>query len=336
MKKSIYSSFVIIALLITACSGSDNESDENGEKDNPKEQLKSSNNSDDAGTKNDPEPEEEIIEVVTNEDGEEVQVTTNEAGEKVVVSDDGTETKVNPDDIKVTTVVVEDKSESNKGSEDKETPDFNIHEYKKLDAFLRKYVSAGGNVNYASIKTNRSELDAIIAEFKQSPVESSWSKNQKLAFWINTYNIFTIKLIVDNYPTSSITKIAAKPWNKKVVTIGSDVHSLDHVENGIIRKQFNEPRIHFALNCASESCPVLLNKAYTASNLNSYLTSQTKRFLNDTSKNTFSKKEAKISPIFDWYKADFPDVWAFINKYHPLDYTPKKTSYSEYSWELNK
>ncbi|GAB5418424.1 MAG: hypothetical protein Crog4KO_33620 [Crocinitomicaceae bacterium] len=336
MKKSIYSSLVILALLITACSGSDDKSDKNGENDNPNEQLKDSNTSGENPSKTDSDTQETVIEVVTNEDGEEVQVTTNKDGEKVVVSDDGTETKVNPDDIKVTTVTVEDKTEPNTTSKEDETPDFNIHEYKKLDAFLRKYVSAGGNVNYASIKTNRSELDAIIAEFKQSPVESSWSKNQKLAFWINTYNIFTIKLIVDNYPTSSITKIAAKPWNKKIVTIGSDVHSLDHVENGIIRKQFKEPRIHFALNCASESCPVLLNKAYTASNLNSYLTSQTKRFLNDTSKNTFSKKEAKISPIFDWYKADFPDVWAFINKYHPLDYTPKNTSYSEYSWELNK
>jgi hypothetical protein len=333
MKKTLYSSLIIVALFATACSGSDEKTDE---KDTTSEQVNDSDTPEMDQPNSDSEIKDSVVEVITNENGEELQVVTNEDGEKVVVSEDGTETKVNPQDIKVTTKPVEEKSEPKTALNEEETPDFNIHEYKKMDAFLRKYVSAAGNVNYASIKANRSELDAIVSEFKQTTVASSWSKNQKLAFWINTYNIFTIKLIVDNYPTSSITKIAAKPWNEKVVTIGSDIHTLDHIENGIIRKQFNEPRIHFALNCASESCPVLLNKVYTASNLNSYLTSQTKRFLNDTSKNTFSKKESKISPIFDWYKADFPDVWAFINKYHPLDYTPKNTTYSDYSWELNK
>lgn len=338
MKKTLYSSLFIAALLMTACSGSNDTPDA---KDDAVEKTEQTQNEGmDAPSSNSEkeaiEGENAVVEVVTNEDGEEVQVITNDNGEKVVVTEDGTEMVVNPEDIKVSKMPVEEKVMVDNSTQEDNTPDFNIHEYKKLDAFLRKYVSANGNVKYSSIQANRGELDAIVSEFKQSPVQASWSKNQKLAFWINAYNIFTIKLIVDNYPTTSITKIAAKPWNKKVVTIGSDVHSLDHVENGIIRKQFNEPRIHFALNCASESCPVLLNKAYTASNLNSYLTSQTKRFLNDTSKNTFSKKEAQISPIFDWYKADFPDVWTFIKKYHPLDYTPKKTSYSEYSWELNK
>lgn len=336
MKKAFYSSLVILALIISACSGSESKSDDSGEKDDTK-QSSEVNNSDlnqenpEMGTK------DSIVEVVTNEDGEEVQVITNEDGEKVIVAEDGSETVVDPEEIKTTTVTVENKKKESVDVTMKEdTPDFNIHEYKKLNTFLGKYVSAAGNVNYASIKSNKTELNEIIAEFKQSTPSSSWSKNQKLAFWINTYNIFTIKLIVDNYPTSSITKIASKPWDKKIVTIGDKVYSLDYVENGIIRKQFNEPRIHFALNCASESCPILLNKAYTASNLSTYLTSQTKKFLNDTSKNSFSKKEAKISKIFDWYKADFPDVMGFIKKYYPMDYTPKKTTYMDYSWDLNK
>lgn len=332
MKKTLYTSLFALAIIVTACSGSNDKSGESDKKDKKSEQSITDSDSDN----NAPEPEtkDTIVEVVTNENGEEVQVVTNEAGEKVIVAEDGTETKVNPEDIKVTTVTTETKTEPN--TTEDETPDFNIHEYKKLDALLKKYVSSSGNVNYASIKSNRSDLDAIIDEFKQTPLESSWSKNQKLAYYINAYNIFTIKLIVDNYPTSSITKITAKPWDKKFVTLGSNTYTLNHLENGIIRKQFNEPRIHFALNCASKSCPILLNKAYTAGNLSSALTSQTKKFLNDTSKNTFSKKEAKISKIFDWYGEDFPDVMGFIKKYHPLDYDPKKTTYMDYSWDLNK
>jgi len=333
MKKTFYSSLFLLALIVSACSDSDSEESRDNKKD--VELTKSNDDSDNSKNNTEAVYEETVVEVITNEDGEEVEVITNDAGEKVILADDGTETVVDPEDIKTTTVTKEVKAESSEATKQEETPTFNIHEYKKLNAFLGKYVSSAGNVNYASIKRNRSELDAIIKEFKQSTPSSSWNKNQKLAFWINTYNIFTIKLIVDNYPTSSITKIAAKPWDKKIVTIGDKTYSLDYVENGIIRKQFNEPRIHFALNCASESCPILLNKAFTSSNLESYLTSQTKKFLNDTSKNSFSKKEAKISKIFDWYGEDFPDVMGFIKKYHPMDYTPKNISYMEYSWELN-
>ncbi|XOV67202.1 MAG: DUF547 domain-containing protein [Fluviicola sp.] len=333
MKKALYTSLIALTAIITGCSDSN---DKSGEKQDSKKSEQTSSTSETKTQTQENVPEETIVEVVTNEDGEEMQVVTNDKGEKVVVAEDGTETKVNPEDIKEKTVMIETVTDPNNAVDEEETPDFNIHEYKKLDALLKKYVSSGGKVNYAGIKSNRSDLDAIIEEFKSTPLESSWSKNQKLAYYINAYNIFTIKLIVDNYPTSSITKIAGgKPWDKKFVTLGSKTHTLNHLENGIIRKQFNEPRIHFALNCASESCPVLLNKAYTASNLNSTLTSQTKRFLNDTSKNTFSKKEANISKIFDWYGEDFPDVMGFIKKYHSLDYDPKNISYMEYSWDLN-
>lgn len=335
MKKNIYTSFFIWVLLISACSGTDKKAEKNSEKTAPQKELSEVSSTSMGSLSLDSNLTESIVEVVTNESGEEVPVITNKEGEKVIVSENGLETKVNPESIQHTTVTVAKKTSSNNSTKEEQTLDFNIHEYKKLDAFLGKYVSTGGNVRYASIKANRNELDAIIAEFKQTDVTSSWSKNEQLAFWINAYNIFTIKLIVDNYPTTSITKIAAKPWEKKIVTIGTKTYSLDYVENGIIRKQFNEPRIHFALNCASESCPILLNKAYKESNLNSLLTSQTKKFLNDTSKNSFSKKEAKISKIFDWYKADFPDVMGFIKKYHSMDYTPKTIAYMEYSWELN-
>ena len=220
------------------------------------------------------------------------------------------------------------------------TSNYDFHAYERYDAFLRKYVSSQGNVNYSSIKANKSELDAIVKEFNAQYPEKNWSKNEVLAFWINTYNLFTIKLIVDNYPTSSITKIASKPWDIKCVKLKGHTYSLDHVENSIIRKQFNEPRIHFALNCASESCPILMNSAYKALSLNSQLTRQTKLFLADGSKNSFDKKEITISPIFDWYKVDFTKngtVIDFINKYRdPYINSNVKIKYGEYSWKLNK
>jgi hypothetical protein len=115
---------------------------------------------------------------------------------------------------------------------------------------------------------------------------------------------------------------------------------LNNIENDIIRAQYNEPRIHFALNCASKSCPVLLNKAYTPSKLYGQLTSQTKRFLKDTSKNNFSGSTIKISKIFDWYGEDFrkngSTVIDFFNKYRTEQLSDPKIAYMDYSWDLNK
>ncbi len=263
-------------------------------------------------------------------------VKKNENGETVVVAEvDGVVDRV----VEVETT---DDSPLVKPMVQEEEDDYDFHAYEKLNTFLKKYVSAGGKVNYASIKNNKSELDAIIKEFEANSPGASWSSAQKLTFWINVYNIYTIKLVTDNYPTSSITNInGGKPWDKKFIKLGGKTYTLNNVENDVIRKQFNEPRIHFALNCASASCPVLLNAAYTPSNVYSKLTSQTKRFLNDTGKNKFEKKSAQISKIFEWYKEDFTKggstVIDFINKYRTdqLDEKKVNVSYLEYSWSLN-
>ena len=144
--------------------------------------------------------------------------------------------------------------------------------------------------------------------------------------------------MVDNYPVKSIKDIAGgKPWDKKFIKLDGKTLSLNDIENGIIRKDFNEPRIHFAVNCASISCPKLLNKAYTAGNLNSLLESQTKRFINDNSMNMISATKPEISNIFDWYKVDFGNVITFLNKYSDTEIeSSAKISYKEYNWNLNK
>lgn len=203
---------------------------------------------------------------------------------------------------------------------------------------LSSYVSSSGKVNYAQIKVNAEMLGQAITHYQENTPKSGWSTNQKLAYWINAYNLFTIKLIIDNYPVKSIKDIAGgKPWDKKFIQLDGKLLSLNDIENGIIRKDFNEPRIHFAVNCASISCPKLLNQEYTASNLNTQLEKQAKRYINDKNENSYTANSARLSNIFDWYKGDFDGgVIPFLNKYleTPLPENAKIT-YQEYNWNLN-
>lgn len=207
------------------------------------------------------------------------------------------------------------------------------------DAFntlLGQYVTSSGKVNYAGFKGNAS-FKTYLSELSANSPESSWSKNKKLAYWINAYNAFTIQLIIDNYPLKSITDLSGgKPWDKKFITIGAKSYSLNDIEHGIIRKQFNEPRIHFACVCAAKSCPKLLNQAYTEAKLNSQLTAQTKYFINDASRNQIADKNLKVSKLFEWYAGDFGDVNAYIAKYYNGTFKPDSDiEFMEYDWSLN-
>lgn len=219
------------------------------------------------------------------------------------------------------------------------TEEYDFHEYKNLNLLLQRYVTNKGKVNYVGIKKDKTFLHTIIEEFESNFPSKSWSNTQRLTYWINAYNLYTIKLVVDNYPTTSITKIAANPWNRKFIRLDGKKYDLNTIENEIIRKQFNEPRIHFALNCASESCPILLNRAYIPEKLDEQLTTQTKRFINDTTKNDFSNpKKIKISKLFDWYKEDFEKKGTlidFINRYRTEQLTKPQIEYKKYSWKLN-
>lgn len=203
---------------------------------------------------------------------------------------------------------------------------------------LSKYVSSTGKVNYAGIKKNEAKLNQAIEYFKENTPQSNWSNSKKLAYWINAYNLFTIKLVIDNFPVSSIKNIAnGKPWDKKFIQLDGKTMSLNDIENGIIRKQFNEPRIHFAVNCASVSCPKLANEEYTSTNLNTLLDKQAKRYINDHNENSLTGKTIQISSIFDWYQGDFVDgVIPFLNKFSNSKIrSDVKITYKEYNWSLN-
>lgn len=207
-------------------------------------------------------------------------------------------------------------------------------------ALLSQYVSSNGKVNYKGLMKEQKRLQAYLNELNLHPVQPNWDKKQQLAFWINAYNAFTIQLILKHYPISSITKIEAKPWDNAFIQLGKKNYSLNQIENTIIRPEFKDARIHFALNCAAKSCPKLLNEAYLPEKLDAQLEKQTALFINDTQANFLSSKKAEVSNIFEWYKSDFDaagGVIAFINRYAKTPISANATlSYKPYDWSLNE
>jgi len=210
-------------------------------------------------------------------------------------------------------------------------------DFKAWDTFLKKYVSATGDVDYKSIKANKKELDAITKTFSATSVLPSWSKSDQLTFWINAYNAFTIDLIINNYPLKSIQGLdGGKPWDVKRINIGGKKYSLNNIENDIIRPQFKDARIHFAVNCAAKSCPPILNGAFFGKTIDTQLDEATKKFINNKKYQTITSSNITLSKIFDWYGADFGDIVTFINKYSNVKVNKSATiAYKDYDWALN-
>ncbi|MEM6966985.1 MAG: DUF547 domain-containing protein [Bacteroidota bacterium] len=207
-----------------------------------------------------------------------------------------------------------------------------------FDALLKKYVSSTGKVNYSGFKNDEAKLDTYLTKLESTPIGSNWGSNQKMAYWINAYNAYTIKLILKNYPVSSITKLhGGKPWDVKWIELNGKTLSLNNIENDILRPQYKDARIHFAVNCAAKSCPPLLNKAWTAANLNANFEKQAKAFINNPQFNTIAKDKIEVSKIFEWYAEDFDNLINYLNKYSTTQISSgAKIGYKEYDWALNK
>lgn len=214
---------------------------------------------------------------------------------------------------------------------------------------LKKHVNERGGVNYKGFMADSTALNQYLQMLGNNAPATSWSREEKLAYWINAYNAFTIKLITMYYPVKSIKDIgpAAQvifvntPWDKKFFSIGGRKMTLNTIEHKILRKKFTEPRIHFAVNCASISCPQLLNEAYEAVTLEAQLTAQARTFLADTNKNKVDASNPKLSSIFKWFNGDFKKTGlskiAFINQYSPVAIHPEANlDYLEYNWDLNE
>ncbi len=215
--------------------------------------------------------------------------------------------------------------------------------HKDWDALLKKHVTSAGKVDYEGFVTDKAKLQKYCDLLSDNKAKSTWTSDQKKAYWMNAYNAFTVLLVANNYPVESIKDISSfgkDCWEMKFFKIGGVETSLSHIEHEILRKEFDDPRIHSGINCASYSCPNLLNKAFTEENVDAELTSLMKSFVNDKTKNKITESAIQLSEIFKWFKADFKKgqtLIEFLNKYS--DVTIKadaKISYMKYSWKLNK
>lgn len=201
---------------------------------------------------------------------------------------------------------------------------FNAQQHSKFTEVL-KVVVKNGLVNYKLLRNNN-VFNEYLSQLSETNPDTLNEKG-KLAFWINAYNAFTLEIIVENYPVESILDLhtggkiigyllGKTVWDKEFISINSKIYSLNQIEHDILRKM-NEPRIHFAIVCASISCPELLNEAYEAYKIDSQLQLQAIEFINDKSKNMFNpqNRKAEVSKIFDWFSEDFGDSDEEIIKY---------------------
>lgn len=210
------------------------------------------------------------------------------------------------------------------------------------DKLLKKHVDEEGWVDYKGFKQDEEQLNSYLSYLsKTNP--NNWSADKQKAFWMNAYNAYTVMLILDNYPLGSITEIKKggnNAWKIPFAKVGGKTYTLDHIEHEIIRKKFNDPRIHVGVNCASYSCPKLLNVAFTEGNVNSTLEKAFKEFVNDPKRNKISSNKAQLSSIFDWFKGDFTkngSLVSYLNKYSNTKISSStQISFLEYRWELNE
>lgn len=193
------------------------------------------------------------------------------------------------------------------------------------DSILRTYVDTRGGVDYRGLKAHRADLDAFIASLgaADSTTIASWPEPERIAFWINAYNLITLQRIVDHYPIqrggiisglqypkNSIRQIDGV-WDRLTTRVAGLDMTLDHIEHDILRKEFREPRIHAALVCAGKGCPPLRNEAFTGDRLSDQLDDQCRRFLSSPEKFDVdpAKKVVRLSPILKWYGGDFVGVY---------------------------
>ncbi|MCR4337691.1 MAG: DUF547 domain-containing protein [Candidatus Omnitrophica bacterium] len=232
------------------------------------------------------------------------------------------------------------------------------HHYMKWGDLLKRYVKER-KVDYRGIiKRDLPLFDSIVADLEKVSESEylTWNKEKKMSFWINVYNIEAMKLVLDHYPlkrslglqalrypANSIQQIP-DVWNQEALAILGKKVSLNYIENEILRREFSDPRIHFAIVCASLGCPVLRDEPYVSDRLDSQLNDAVTKFLQDHRKFNYDarKNTFHLSPIFKWFKEDFEKAGgsiAFIKKYIPQDKNLPDSApiqWLDYDWSLNE
>lgn len=244
------------------------------------------------------------------------------------------------------------------------------HNHAALTSILAQHVrwNAAGTattVDYAALRRDRTALDTYARALTAvSAAEfSGWNTQQRRSFLINAYNAFTLQLILTRYPDLTSIRdlgniVFNSPWKQRFFSLLGATRHLDEVEHELLRgaADFDEPRIHFAVNCASIGCPALRPEAYRADRLDTQLEDQTRRFLRDRSRNRLElngKPVVRISPIFKWYRQDFEaghHGWRTLPQFlaayadalgdsaagrAALRETVFSVQYTDYSWKLN-
>lgn len=205
-----------------------------------------------------------------------------------------------------------------------------------------------GVVDYAGIKGREAFVEDVL-DSMAAVDPAVLSAQDRMAFYVNAYNLWTIKLILEHWPGIRSIKEAGSlirsPWKRKFVRLAGGTVSLDDIEHGILRREYHDARLHFALNCASLSCPPLAGVPYQGRTLDAQLDAQTASFINDPAQTFAADGRLHVSKIFDWYGEDFggeTGVWTFIRRYAgpqlaaAMDaMADHRIVYSDYDWSLN-
>jgi hypothetical protein len=234
--------------------------------------------------------------------------------------------------------------------------------YSEYGEVLKKYVNKNGLVNYKQLQNNRQQLDSFIQSLAvvNPKTYEFWTEQEKIAFWINSYNALTLKSIIDQNPLKNSIKDIPGVWRIRKFDVLGQSLSLNNIEHDILRKDFDEPRIHVALVCAAISCPPLRNEPYTESKLNQQLDNQVRQFITNNQGFRLDTTEGKIylSSIFKWYGDDWSKKYQIEDKFsgnekeravlnfltsylsvqdrHYLEQGNYKITYLKYDWSLNQ
>ncbi len=222
-----------------------------------------------------------------------------------------------------------------------------LERHNRYDALLQKYV-VGVGVDYSGWVAHREDVIALrgyVTKLTALDPETMTSDEQ-LAYWLNLYNAVTVRLILDNYPLESIKDLGGfmkkSPWKRELVSVAGRDLSLNDIENEIIRPTFQDPRIHFALNCASVGCPPLNAGAYSPATLSEQLDAACRRALNEEQWVRVEDNRVYLTKIFDWYADDFKQdggtVLGFISEYRDTDLVDGEmdVKFMDYDWSLNE
>ncbi len=210
-------------------------------------------------------------------------------------------------------------------------------DFTEWSTLLRRNTSVKGTIDYSGFKQDKTSFDRFVKVLTNTKIANNWTQDERKAYWINVYNTFSVKLVMDNFPIKSINELD-KPFKKEFFEINREMMSLNDVEE--ILASFNDPRLLLVLNRNSTSGVRLIKRAYTANNLDEMLDKRVRLFVNNPQKNSITGSIAQLSPLFKKYekefsKSNYVSVKQFINLYSNTVIKDQKIVFSKFNQEIN-